>query len=702
MSDEHFGIALGDICSPYEAFRPPRRVSVSEGAAQALVIKQPGGYVGPWSPTETPYMVEPMDRLASRRHEAVCFVGPARTGKTMGLLDGWMAHVIVNDPGDSMVVQMTQDKAREFSKVRIDRMLRHSPTLAALKSSSAQDDNTHDKAFRHGMWLRIAWPTVSNLSGSDYRYVGLTDYDRMPDDIDGEGAPFNLALKRTQTFLSRGMCMVESSPGRERTDPKWRPATPHEAPPTGGVLGIYNQSDRHRWYWRCPDCSDWFEAAPGLGLFALPSDDELIEMVREADLDALAGQYARIACPHCGSIINSRHKHELNLGGRWAADGQRLVGNDLVGTAMQSSIAGYWLGGVAAAYQGWKSLVLRYLQGLRDYTLTGSELQLQTTTNTDQGMPYLSRHLLEASRTASRAGDDREDLQRYIVPDETRFLIASVDVQGGSTARFVVQVHAVGPHMEQWLVDRYDLRDSEREGMGGKAPIDPAAYAEDWDVLTERVVRSTYRTSQAGIELKIKLTAVDTGGEDGVTDRAYDWFRRLRREGLHTRVMLVKGASSKTAPLIRESWVGSKGTKTSKGDIPIYLLNPNLLKDMVTTGLKRTDPGPGFIHWPEWLPKAFFDELNAEVRQPDGTWKQIRKRNEAFDLAAYVRAACLRLGADKIKNWNLPPKWALPLFESPELVTREDRREIKENVLVEAPVRAPRQRRRSAVSTYLT
>ena len=72
--------------------------------------------------------------------------------------------LMVNDPGDMIIVQMTQDKAREFSKTDIDRALRHSPKLKALMGRS-QDDNTHDKAFKHGMWLRIAWPTVSNLSG---------------------------------------------------------------------------------------------------------------------------------------------------------------------------------------------------------------------------------------------------------------------------------------------------------------------------------------------------------------------------------------------------------------------------------------------------------------------------------------------------------------------------------------------------------
>ena len=86
---DHFSRALSDVCSPFEAFRPPNRVPVSQGAAETLRIAQPGLAPSPWSAEETPYMVEPMDMLASRRHEALAFIGPARTGKTMGLLDGW-------------------------------------------------------------------------------------------------------------------------------------------------------------------------------------------------------------------------------------------------------------------------------------------------------------------------------------------------------------------------------------------------------------------------------------------------------------------------------------------------------------------------------------------------------------------------------------------------------------------------------------
>ena len=80
MSD-HYGVALTDACGGFAALKPPNRMSVSAGIAANLVIQQTGAPKTPWTAAETPYMVHPADALASRRHEAVVFVGPARTGK---------------------------------------------------------------------------------------------------------------------------------------------------------------------------------------------------------------------------------------------------------------------------------------------------------------------------------------------------------------------------------------------------------------------------------------------------------------------------------------------------------------------------------------------------------------------------------------------------------------------------------------------
>lgn len=676
-----FGAALPLLREAAAAFRAPRRVRVSDGAAQSLVIRQPGGYSGPWSAAETPYMVEPMDMLASRAHEAVCFVGPSRAGKTMALLDAFLTYAVTCDPGDMLIVQMSQDKAREYSKTRVDRLIRHSPDVRALMSKRGHDDNTHDKAFVHGMFCKIGWPSASQLSGSDYRYTALTDYDRMPDNIDGEADAFGLALTRTRTFLSRGMCMVESSPGREITDPHWRPATAHEGPPSTGVCGIYNRSDRRRWYWPCPHCGEYHQAASGLSLFAtLPAESDLVETIRGADLDALAARHAIVVCPNCAAMIGPEHKQAMNAAGQWLCDGQTIDGMGRVhGNGIRSSIAGYWLGGVSAAYQSWHRLLLAYLQALREYAMTGSELPLQKTTNTDQAMPYLSRALAAAAEgTASAVA---ESLPRYMVPAEARFLIAAVDVQGGQKSRFVVQVHAVGAGLEQWVVDRYNITASPR---GDGVALDPAGYAEDWESLTNRVINSTYRIDD-GRELRVLLTVVDTGGEGGATSNAYAWYRRLRQVGMSGRVMLVKGGSSKPESPVTKATPRDARNKPLH-DVPLYLLDTDYFKDIIAASRRRKAAGPGFYHFPDWLPETFHDELNAEVRQPNGKWKQVRARNESLDLCGYILAACWKLKADKM-NWSSPPAWAKPLSENSNVITPEDRRQMHADqvALVQSP-----------------
>ena len=717
-SIDHRARARYDVASSMGALRSPKRVSVSMGAAESLMIKQPGQEGMYWSAEETPYMVEPIDMLASRIHEAVCFVGPARSGKTVGFTDAWMAHNVVNDPGDMAIIQMSQEKAREFSKTRVDRALRYSPKLQALKSTSAHMDNTHDKMFRHGMMLRIGWPTVTNLSGSEYRYITVPDYDRTPDDVEGEGSKFQLALKRTQTFLSRGMCAVESSPGRPLVDPKWTPATKHEAPPTGGkdgsgILGIYNISDRRRWHWKCLDCKHWYEAKPGLELFKLPTFEELVADVRKMDVDVIAAEFAYVHCPHCGSRVEHKWKQQMNAYstklGWWGENQTRNKFDELRGEPGSSLIAGFWLGGVAANYQTWKSIIQRYLNGLRDYVTTESEQGLQTSANLDQGVPYMSQHLVSEKVNANDPKERKDDgMPRYVIPEWCRTLIASCDVQGGKNGRFEIQVHGFGEFGEQAIVDRFHINKSMRLGMGEEyAPLDPAAFQEDWDVLTEQVLRITYRTSHAGLEFPVKLLVIDTGGEhigpqEGVSEKAYNYWRGLRQISLQHRVMLTKGNNTKTDWVIKETRVGKRHGKDS-GDVSLYLLNVNILKDQVSAGVKRTTPGPGYIHFPGWFPEAAFDELNAEVRHPDGTWHKVRRRNETLDLCVMIRAGYMRLGIDKIVNYSTPPAWLQVIGPGhPEVITSEQRRLMQANkpVPIERATGQPRERR-SSRSSYI-
>lgn len=666
-------LAVDSLRRCSELIRPPRRRRVSEAAVESYVVNEPGGYYGPLDLSIAPYMIEPMGMLASREFSAVVFAGPARAMKTMALIEGGLAYVITCDPGDALIVQMSQDAARDYSATRLKRMFRASPALRREQAASSQEDNTYDKTMRSGMVLKIGWPAISQVSSKSIRWVFVTDYDRCPDDIDGEGDLFGLAGKRTQTFLSRGMTCIESSPGREIRDPKWRALDgSHEAPPCGGILGPYNNGDRRRWYWPCPECGEFHQARPGLGNFALPPESELLERLRTESLPVLVEQYARIVCPSCGSLIGREHRRAMNAAGVWLADGQRIDRNhNITGEARRSQIASYWLGGVAACFQPWESLVAKHLQALAHWQATGEETGLKSTCNTDQGAPYLPRAML-SDRDARTLEARREELPRGIVPHGVRFLVAATDVQAH---RWVVQVIGYGVDGERWIVDRFDVSVSARIdlGTGDALAADPAAYLEDWSLLTARVLLRDYPLADgSGRRMPVRVTACDSGGRDGVTERAYAYWRQCRKSGIGSKLMLIKGDHRPGIPRVSKSYPdnssGSKRKANARGQIPVWLLNANALKDGIDAALKRGEPGSNYVHLPNWLASSWFDEIASEVRTDKG-WMTVKKgvRNEAFDLLAYAHAVALELGIERI-NWSRPPAWAAPWDENPEII----------------------------------
>jgi phage terminase large subunit GpA-like protein len=659
-----------------EMVRPPQHVSVSDSACKNLKVVNPSGGGKNMSMSVTPYMREPMDLVRSRLYEAVVFAGPARSGKTLCLVDGVIAYTVVDDPADVLIVQTNQSQAEDYSKTRIARGIFGSPELAKRLSPRAHDDNVLLKFFRSGMALRFGWPSLSQLSGKDIRRVLMTDVDNFSGDLSIDEA-FGLALKRCQTYMSAGICVAESSPAKDYIDAGWRKKTAHEAPPAPGILSLYNRGDRRRWYWCCPECKEPFEAAPGIAGFALPDFEDLIDRVMIDDIFVMAEKYSALHCPACEVGIEAKWKKVMNRGGRWVAEGQKMwMDGTVTGERIRSRTASFWLGGVAAAYQPWSSLVERYLQAVKQYALTGSSKPLKTTTNIDQAMPYVP--------IATRATNNTDELKEraeiwpeQTVPAGVRFLTAQIDVQAGVRPCFVVQVHGVGRNRERWIVDRYAIKSSARpmgdakDGITSTHTIDPAKYTEDWDRLIEKVINRRYPLNDgSGRSMPIKLVLCDSGGKEGVTQRAYEFWRRLKQMSLHHRFRLVKGAERDGAKTIEETYPdatkSAKRTSGARGDVPVILINVTTLKDVVMADIYRNEPGPGYYHFPVWLKSYFYDELNAETRGAK-RWDRVGKQpNETIDLCQYGEAAILALGVEKI-NWDVPPKWAEVWDKNPDV-----------------------------------
>ncbi|HFO2426764.1 TPA: phage terminase large subunit family protein [Escherichia coli] len=633
--------------------RAPRRMRVADAVAQYMRVPMGAGNSVPWDPLVAPYVIEPMNCLASREYDAVIFVGPARTGKTIGLIDGWVIYNVICDPADMLIIQMTEEKAREHSKKRLARTFRVSPEVVSRLSPNKNDNNVYDRTFLAGNYLKIGWPSVNIMSSSDYKCVALTDYDRFPEDIDGEGDAFSLASKRTTTFMSSGMTLVESSPGRDVKDVKWRRTSPHEAPPTTGILSLYNRGDRRRWYWPCPHCGEYFQ----------PCGD-VVAGFRDIADPVLASEAAYIQCPSCSGRIMPEQKRELNGRGVWLRDGESInADGSRYGDPRRSRIASFWMEGPAAAYQTLSQLVYKLLTAEQEYETTGSEETLKTVINTDWGLPYLPRASME-QRKSELLEQRAEPVPSRSVPDGVNFLVATVDVQAGRHRRFVVQVTGYGSRGERWIIDRYNITQSLRGDSDGESQrIDPASYPEDWDVLLTDVFHKSWPlASDPSQQMRLMAMAVDSGGEDGVTDNAYKFWRRCRRDGLGKRIYLFKGDSIRRAKLITRTFPDNTGRTGRRaqaaGDVPLWLLQTDALKDRVNNALWRDSPGPGYVHFPDWLGSWFYDELTYEERSSDGKWsKPGRGANEAFDLMVYAETLVILHGYEKIR-WPDAPEWA--------------------------------------------
>ena len=633
--------------------RAPRRMRVADAVAQYMRVPMGAGNSVPWDPLVAPYVIEPMNCLASREYDAVIFVGPARTGKTIGLIDGSVIYNVICDPADMLIIQMTEEKAREHSKKRLARTFRVSPEVVSRLSPNKNDNNVYDRTFLAGNYLKIGWPSVNIMSSSDYKCVALTDYDRFPEDIDGEGDAFSLASKRTTTFMSSGMTLVESSPGRDVKDVKWRRTSPHEAPPTTGILSLYNRGDRRRWYWPCPHCGEYFQ----------PCGD-VVAGFRDIADPVLASEAAYIQCPSCSGRILPEQKRELNGRGVWLRDGESInADGSRYGDPRRSRIASFWMEGPAAAYQTLSQLVYKLLTAEQEYETTGSEETLKTVINTDWGLPYLPRASME-QRKSELLEQRAEPVPSRSVPDGVNFLVATVDVQAGRHRRFVVQVTGYGSRGERWIIDRYNITQSLRGDSDGESQrIDPASYPEDWDVLLTDVFHKSWPlASDPSQQMRLMAMAVDSGGEDGVTDNAYKFWRRCRRDGLGKRIYLFKGDSIRRAKLITRTFPDNTGRTGRRaqaaGDVPLWLLQTDALKDRVNNALWRDSPGPGYVHFPDWLGSWFYDELTYEERSSDGKWsKPGRGANEAFDLMVYAEALVILHGYEKIR-WPDAPEWA--------------------------------------------
>ena len=636
-----------------ELFKPADDRTVAEILDDGFVLPEGGRF----DSTITPYMVEPVNWLKDRGTHSIVYSSPARCGKTVTLIVGGVYYIITQDPSDTMIVHMTDATARKFSKLSIARMIYNSPLVRAVMPASRDDDNILSKFFRNGMALIIGYPAPSQLAGTDFKYMLMTDVDRNADE-NSDGDSMKQADKRTQTFGSSGKLVVESSPSRDLDNLDWTRKSRHEAPPVGGITAQYNAGDRRIEYWECTECAEDFPLYPDYELFCLPDKKDLIAEMIEHGIRYCSVKYAVIYCPNCGSELNVAERQIMAKDMKWKPENEDApVGRN----------KSYWGSGYSAGFQTWQSILYEYCVALMHYHNTGDEGKLKATFNLDMGGIYLPISM-ESRMSAEELKAKAVDIGERVIPDGVRYLIANIDTQKW---KYVVDIQGVGVGNKRWIIDRFDVSTSTRSvaNGGGFEFIQPATYEEDWDLITEQVLEKKYMLSDgSGREMRIHHTVCDMQGVEGVTLNAYKYLKRLKSLGLADRFSLLRGERpnpNSNNPLFIKAKVDRSSNAGVKarvvGMIYFYRVNTTMGKDIVMSQLKREDKGSGSIIFSKNLEDHVFDECLVEVRTDKGWTNPMAKRNEQFDLLNYGNVnigiiESTQMG--KMIDWLAPPHFA--------------------------------------------
>lgn len=592
---------------------PPPELTVSKWADQHRELTaESAAKQGRWRTKS--FQVGPLDACSDARVSRVVIKSATQMLKTETILNA-IGYYIDCDPGPILVLQPGQKDAEDFSKERIDPMIRACSRLrnkVAAEKSRTSANTVGRKYFPGGLLAIVHASSPRNVARRAIRFLFCDEVDKYPASAGVEGNPINLARKRLATFRHRAKEIDTCSPTL----------------PGSEIDRAYEQSDKREFFVPCPACGHMQSM---MSRFASNVRWDSSLPTREAQAAS-----ARYICVECGAAWDDAARWRAVEAGEWRAS-EPFAG-----------VAGFW---ISELYSPWKQL--REIVG--DYLKAKDDPEsLKTFINTSLAENWTEPgEQLEWERVLGR----REDYPVGVVPVGGLFLVAAVDVQREDGGRLEVRVNAYGQNRERWAIDYRILPGN---------PADPLTWAPLEAMLQERW------PTAAGGDLGLERVFVDSG--DGtVTSFVYDWVSKQPRN----LVFAIKGDRRSDQPVTAAKPVEiTVSGKKFKYGICFKALNPDYFKAQFYADLAKRPPTDeerakgfafpqGYFHIPR--DSAFGDEHCKQLcserlvskRNKKGRtvteWELTRKRNEALDTQVYCDAAAWDFGAHRFQpaHWDM-------------------------------------------------
>lgn len=578
-----------------ELWEPPPDLLTSQWAeAYRVMPKGTSPRPGRWRNEK--YQIEIMDVIDDPDVHEVVFIKPTQIGwsEILNNIIGKRMHI---DPKPMMLVQPSLDDAKGYGKKRIAPMIEACTVLRerVRKSTSRRAGNTLLLKEFPGGFLKLTGANSGKGLRSDPLPVVLYDEaDAMPDDVDGEGHPFDLGDNRTEGY-SDWKSLKGSTPAKPKG--------------LGKLEKIFEKSDRRRFHVPCPHCG--FEQV--LWWRDPVTQEYRLVWKRDGNGDVIPESVMYI-CAGCKRGIRETHKQRMLDGGRWIAE---APGRPTVGFHIN------------ALYRPWKdnwaAMAQKWVDAQGDHEALKEFIMLQLAEFWDSSGESIDAGSLQKRKEAypmieGMPPDYPRPWEYQMIPFGVAIIVCVFDVQGN---RIEGKIVGYGAGEQSWLIAH--------EVFWGDPGTDEAL----WELVEQFRLRQFKHESGAVIHPVISL--IDSGDQ---SDAVYDYVQP--RQNLTDRVFATKGVEFHTKPMLVQ-----EGT-TKRHNVRLFTIATHSAKDRINSRLRLAQPGPGYMHFPLWTTDEYFSQLTAEKKVSETNkrtrvrktkWLKIYARNEALDLEVMALAA---------------------------------------------------------------
>ena len=263
----------------------------------ALEFAKKHGYLSPESSASTgrfvpfAYQEEPLKAMSDDDIELIVWMKSTRVGYTK-LVNFKVAYNIAEDPATILVFQPNDGKAKDWAKDELKPLIRDMPIVSEKIIRTREDDLTMKKSFFGGYVSSRGGKAVSNYASATARDVVFDEYDRFPDDVDGEGDPYSLGVKRIESYWN-GKMIIGSTPRikyHSKTEDK------------------FNETDKRYRYLPCPFCNHYQ---------ILEFKNLIIPQEYRDGVKHWKTEDTKLKCIKCEELIDHRHKKQMDNAGKW-------------------------------------------------------------------------------------------------------------------------------------------------------------------------------------------------------------------------------------------------------------------------------------------------------------------------------------------------------------------------------------------------